>query len=146
MSIDIDHVEQMESAEFAGWVGELTDADLRGITGADRARLLDYVFGAIPAAFQAARAGDGRARIDFAITGEGDPDRYAVVVQDGQCRIEKPPTEVGAASLTLGLAEFLRLIVGTANPVTMVMFGKIKVGGELSQVLAFQRWFDMPRA
>lgn len=33
-----------------------------------------------------------------------------------------------------------------SNPVTMVMFGKIKVKGELQQVLAFQRWFHMPRA
>lgn len=146
MSIEIERVEQMEPQEFAAWVGSLSDDEIRGITGSDRERLLDYVFGAIPDAFQADRAGDGSARIGFSITGDGDPDRYAVVVDNGVCTVEKNPEQESAASLTLGLAEFLRLIVGTANPVTMVMFGKIKVAGELAQVLAFQRWFEMPRA
>ena len=146
MSIEIERVEQMESQEFAAWVGSVSDDELRAISGSDRVRLLDYVFGAIPGSFHADRAGEGTARIGFSITGDGEPDRYAVVVENRACVVEKNPEREPAASLTLGLTEFLRLVVGTANPVTMVMFGKIKVAGELAQVLAFQRWFDMPRA
>ena len=146
MSIDIEQVEQMEPQEFATWVGSLSDAEIREISGAERARLIAFIFSAIPDSFQPERAAGGSARIDFTITGGEEPERYAVVVEDGQCRTEQDPSEPGAASLTLALPEFLRLIVGTASPVTMVMFGKVKVSGELSQVLAFQRWFDMPRA
>lgn len=145
MSIDIERVEQMDSLEFAAWAGALSDSEIRALTPQERERLLAFIFGAIPDSFQPDRAAGGSARLDFIITGAEDPDRYAVVVADGTCRTEKDPDESASASLTLGLVEFLRLIVGRSNPVTMVMFGKIKVAGELSHVLAFQRWFDLPR-
>lgn len=146
MSIDIAAVEAMESAEFGAWVGALSDADARSIAGDERRRLLDYIFNGIPDSLNVDAAGEESARIKFIITGGEPDDRYAVVVGAGSCRIEKDPTEPPGASLTLGLTEFLRLITGMSNPVTMVMFGKIKIKGELQQILAFQRWFHMPRA
>lgn len=136
MSIDIAAVENMDSTEFARWVGSLSDAEASTITGEERRRLLDYIFNGIPDAFQADLAGGGSARLEFTVTGGEPDDRYAVVVDAGTCRIERDPSEEPGASLTMGQTEFLRLITGMSNPVTMVMFGKIKVKGELQQVLA----------
>lgn len=144
MSIDIERVEEMDGQEFAAWAGALSDAEIRAFTPQERDRLLGFIFGSIPGVFQAERAGGGSARLDFVVTGDQDPDRYAVVVEDGECHIEKDPQQPASATITLGLVDFLRLIVGRSNPVTMVMFGRMKVAGEVSQVLAFHRWFDLP--
>lgn len=146
MAPDIDRVIEMEAHAFNAWVGGLTDADVQRIPGPDRERLLDHVFGGIPKGFSPERASGRSARVIFHITGDEQPNPvYAVVVEDGVCRTEKDPTQEGGGALRLGLLEFLRLITGRRNPVTMVMFGKISVSGELSQVMAFQQWFNLPR-
>lgn len=146
MAPDIDRVIEMDAHAFNMWVGELTDAGAQEITGLDRERLLDHVFAGIPQGFSPERAGDRRARVTFKVTGDEQPDLvYAVVVEDGACRTEKDPSDEDGGTLRLGLLEFLRLITGRGNPVTMVMFGKISVSGQLSQVMAFPQWFSMPR-
>lgn len=146
MAPDIDRVIEMDAHAFNAWVGGLTDADVARIPGPDRERLLDHVFGGIPRGFSPERAGDRRARVTFKVTGDKQPDLvYAVVVEDGVCRTEKDPSEAGGGTLRLGLLEFLHLITGRGNPITMVMFGKVSVSGELSQVMAFPKWFSMPR-
>lgn len=102
MSIDIAAVENMDSTEFARWVGSLSDAEASTITGEERRRLLDYIFNGIPDAFQADLAGGGSARLEFTVTGGEPDDRYAVVVDAGTCRIERDPSEEPGASLTMG--------------------------------------------
>lgn len=147
MSTDIDRVIEMDAHEFSTWVGDLTEAQVREqLTAEDRELLLDHVFGGIPNGFKPERAAGRSARVAFHITGVEQPEAvYAVVVEEGVCRTEKAPDDAGGATLRLGLVEFLRLITGRANPVTMVLFGKISVSGELSQAMAFQQWFSMPR-
>lgn len=146
MATDIGRVIEMDAHAFNTWVGELTDPAAQEISHPDRERLLDHVFRGIPQGFSRQRAGDRSARVTFKVTGDGQPDLvYAVVVENGTCRTEKGPPESGGGTLRLGLLEFLRLVTGRGNPVTMVMFGKISVSGELSQVMAFPQWFSMPR-
>ncbi|NLX00504.1 MAG: acyl-CoA synthase [Actinomycetales bacterium] len=146
MSIDVDRVIAMEAREFGAWVDSLTQTEVRSVSGPGRERLLDHVFGGIPRGFQADRAVGRSARVTFRITADSQPDlAYAVVIEDGICHTEKEPTDRGGGTLRLGLLEFLRLITGRSNPVKMVVFGKIAVSGDLSQVMAFPKWFHMPR-
>jgi len=147
-TFDPARLDEMTAQEFASFVGSMSDAQIQSTLGGEhRSAVLDWLFGGVPEHFRPERADGGSARIHFRITGGAQPDpTYAIVVSDGQCTSEKDPTAEPGASLMLGLTEFLRLITGTANPMTMVMFGKLKVRGELPQVLAFQKWFDMPRA
>ena len=146
MSIDVDRVIAMEAPEFGAWVDSLTPVDVRKLSGPDRERLLDHVFGGIPRGFQADKAVGRSARVTFLITADSQPNLvYAVVIKDGICHTEKDPTDRGGGTLRLGLLEFLRLITGRSNPVKMVLLGKIAVSGDLSQVMAFPKWFHMPR-
>lgn len=147
MSFDPAALDEMSPQQFAVLVGSLSDAEIQSTLGAHREVLLEWLFTGVPELFRPERANGGDARIHVRITGGEEPDpTYAIVVEDGRCTTEKEPSAEPGASLMLGLSDFLRLITGTANPMTMVMFGKLRVRGALPQVMAFQKWFDLPRA
>lgn len=139
----------MDPAEFAQTVKKLSDKEINEIMGGEhRAAILDAIFDRFPTLFNAEKAKGADARVNWRITGGpgGTDDTYAVVVKDGTCAVEKSPTEEPTTSIMLGPAEFAKLITGSGNPTMMVMMGKIKARGDLSAAMAFQNWFDTPKA
>ncbi|MGL4744785.1 MAG: SCP2 sterol-binding domain-containing protein [Dermatophilaceae bacterium] len=149
MGLDPQTLPSLTAAEFVAAVSGASPRELRDdLGGPHRQALLDIVFARFPAQFRAEQAGDRRARIDFRITGGpgGSSDTYAVVVADGTCTIDKHPTAEPDLALMLGPAEFLGLIVGTGNPVTMFMTGKVKARGDLGLASALRHWFAAPNA
>ena len=123
----------------------MSDADTRSdLAGEHRQEILEKVFAHFPAQFLPDKAGDRNARIDFRITGgPGDSsDTYAVVVENGTCRIEPGASDAPDLSLMLGPVEFFKLITGSGNPAMMFMMGKIKVRGDIGLATALANWFD----
>jgi putative sterol carrier protein len=108
--------------------------------------MLDSVFARFPQQFRPDKAGDRSARIDFRITGgpDGSSDTYAVVVENGECRIDKHPSVESDLSLTMGPPEFLKLVTGNGNPAMMFMMGKIKARGDVGLATGLATWFDSP--
>ncbi|MGL5866266.1 MAG: SCP2 sterol-binding domain-containing protein [Dermatophilaceae bacterium] len=147
MALNPQTLPSLTAAEFVAAVSSASPRELRAdFAGAHREALLDLVFGRFPAQFRPERAGSRSARIDFRITGGPDDssDTYAVVVVNGACTIDKHPAAKPDLSLTLGPAEFLGLIVGTANPVMLFLTGKVTAGGDLALARVLRHWFATP--
>lgn len=49
-------------------------------------------------------------------------------------------------TLVMGDAEFLKLVSGNGNPVTMFMTRKLKVAGDVGLASGLTRYFDIPKA
>ncbi|MGL5927947.1 MAG: SCP2 sterol-binding domain-containing protein [Dermatophilaceae bacterium] len=147
MALDPQTLPGLTAAEFVATVSRASQRELRAdLGGPHREALLDLVFARFPGQFRPEQAGSRSARIDFRITGgpSGSSDTYAVVVDGGACSIDKHPTGEPDLSLTLGPAEFLGLIVGTGNPVTMFLTGKVRARGDLALAGALRTWFAGP--
>lgn len=145
MALDPQTLHGLPAAEFVALVKNTPDSEIASdFAGEHREPLLDSLFRRFPRQFRADRAGGRSARIDFRITGgpDGSSDTYAVVVADGQCTVEKPPTADPDLSLMMGPAEFLKLITGTGNPAMMFMMGKVKARGDLGLAGALSTWFE----
>jgi putative sterol carrier protein len=147
MAIDPQTLHGLPSDEFVALVKNTSDKELAADFGGEhREALLDSVFARFPLQFRPEKAGDRSARIEFHITGGpgGGTDTYAVVVEHGTCSIERPPNAPADLSLTMGPAEFLKVVTGNGNPAMMFMMGKIKASGDLGLAGALGNWFESP--
>ena len=120
MSLNPETIASLSPAGLFEHIMSMSDADIRADLGGEyRREILEAVFAHFPAQFRADKAGDRSARIDFRITGgPGDSsDTYAVVVEDGTCRIEPGASESPDLSLMLGPVGFLKLITGSGHDV-----------------------------
>ena len=149
MALDPQTLSSLEPAQFVALVKGMSDQEIRDdLAGPHRKGVLDSVFARFPQQFRPDKAGDRSARIDFRVTGgPGDSsDSYAVVVENGTCRVEEGSSEKADLSLVLGPAEFLRLVTGTGNPAMMFMMGKVKASGDLGLAAGLANWFESPKA
>mgnify|MGYP003452751283 CR=1 FL=1 len=144
MSLNPETIASLSPAGLFEHIMSMSDADIRADLGGE---ILEAVFAHFPAQCRADKAGDRSARIDFRITGgPGDSsDTYAVVVEDGTCRIDPGASESPDLSLMLGPVEFLKLITGSGNPAMMFMMGKIKARGDIALAGALSTWFETPK-
>ncbi len=148
MAIDPQTLHGLPAADFVALVKRTSDKEIANdFAGEHREALLDSVFARFPQQFRPEKAAGRSARIDFRITGgpDGGSDTYAVVVQDGECTIDKHPTAAPDLSLMMGPAEFLGLITGAGNPAMMFMMGKIKARGDVGLATGLANWFESPR-
>ncbi|MFC7546373.1 SCP2 sterol-binding domain-containing protein [Plantactinospora sp. GCM10030261] len=135
--------------EFAQLVKSTPDAKLAEIMQSDaRGKILNEVFGRMPALFRADRAGSTNAVIHWGITGrpDGGTDTYEVVIENGTCTVSETPQRDPKLSLTMGPVEFLKIVSGSGNPVMMFMSGKLKAKGDLGLAANIANLFDIPKA
>ncbi len=107
MAIDPQTLHGLPPAEFVALVKRTSDQQIEADFGGEhREQMLDSVFDKFPQQFRPEQAGDRSARIDFRITGapDGGSDTYAVVVDDGECRVDKHPSAEPDLSLMMGPA------------------------------------------
>ena len=145
MALDPQTLARLQPAEFGSLVKGMSDDEIRADLGGEhRGAILDAIFARFPQQFRPDKAGGRNARIDFHVTGgPGDStDTYAVVVDDGTCSIEKEPTASPNLSLTMGPAEFLKMLSGAGSPAMMFMMGKIKATGDLGMAAGLANWFE----
>ncbi|WP_097973074.1 SCP2 sterol-binding domain-containing protein [Streptomyces sp. gb14] len=133
--------------EFARIVKGLSAKQLAEVMrGELRARILGEVFGRMRQQFRPDAAGGLTALIRWKITGESDA-VYETAIADGSCRVttgrsdDEPRT-----TLVMADAEFLKLVSGNGNPVTMFMTRKLKVAGDAGLASGLTRYFDIPKA
>ncbi|MFJ6695149.1 SCP2 sterol-binding domain-containing protein [Streptomyces sp. NPDC091272] len=134
--------------EFARIVKRLTPREIKEIAqGELRTRVLAEVFGRMDRQFRPEAAGPLDALIRWKVTG-GDGDVvYETRIKDGTCTVTEGRSEnESRVTLIMGDAEFLKLVSGNGNPVTMFLTRKLKLVGDAGLAAGLPRYFDIPKA
>ncbi|MER5725127.1 SCP2 sterol-binding domain-containing protein [Streptomyces sp. NPDC002418] len=133
--------------DFARIVKGLSARQLDEVMHGDlRARVLREVFGRMRQQFRPEAAGRLKALIRWKITGESE-EVYETSIADGACVVSAGRSDAEPrTTLVMGDAEFLRLVSGNGNPVTMFMMRKLKVVGDVGLASGLTRYFDIPKA
>ncbi len=139
----------LEPEEFAALVTTASRGQLEEVMAGPRRReILDAIFHQLPTRFRADRAGATNAVVQWNITGgaEGATDVYDVAIADGACSVSGPSGTEPKVTFTLAGPDFLTLITGSANPMTMFMTGKLKAKGDLGLAANVANLFDLPKS
>jgi putative sterol carrier protein len=139
----------VDPAKFVAMVKGASDAQLADVMSSDqRTKILDQIFNRMPSLFRADRAGSTSAVLHWNIGGrpDGSVDTYELVIANGACSLSPSPSGEPKLALTLGGADFLKVVSGGANPVMMFMTGKLKAKGDLTLAANIANLFDLPKA
>jgi hypothetical protein len=139
----------LDPAQFASLVKNASDAQLNEVLGGDlRTKVLDEIFRRMPGLFRPERAGNTEAVIHWIITGApgGGSDTYELVIANGACALSETPSHEPKLAVTVGPADFLKLVSGNGNPVMMFMSGKLKAKGDLALAANIANLFNIPKA
>ncbi|MFD4944754.1 SCP2 sterol-binding domain-containing protein [Streptomyces sp. NPDC058409] len=133
--------------EFARIVKGLSAKQLGEVMhGELRSRVLGEVFGRMKQQFRPEAAGQLKALIRWKITGDSEA-VFETSISEGRCTVSEGRSEAEPrTTLVMGDAEFLKLVSGNGNPVTMFMMRKLKVAGDVSLASGLTRYFDIPKA
>lgn len=116
----------------------LADAEEAGADG-----ILVKLFMGMMMSFDAVRAAGRTAIIEYDIRGPGAlRHRYQVRVADGQCTISREAEGVADVTLRMSLPTFLKISSNTANPLLLILFGKLKVLGDRKLAREIKGWFS----
>ncbi len=106
---------------------------------------IDDVFGEIPKRFNGAAAGDWKADILFRFeTDSGEECRY-VSVADGAVNVGTGPLESPTATIRTEAATWVGMVTGSVNPMQAFMSGKLRVEGNVGDVMKLQDQSIFPR-
>ncbi|MHC0433683.1 SCP2 sterol-binding domain-containing protein [Streptomyces sp. O3] len=134
--------------EFARLVKSLSAQEIKEMAqdGALRARVLKEVFGRMERQFKPEAAGSLSAVIRWKINGVTEA-VYETAIADGAVTVREGRSE-GDPRVTLVMADadFLKLVSGNGNPVTMFMTRKLKIAGDVALASGLTRYFDIPKA
>ncbi|MFB8085327.1 SCP2 sterol-binding domain-containing protein [Streptomyces sp. NPDC055992] len=133
--------------EFARIVKSLSAKQLGEVMhGELRTRVLGEVFGRMKQQFRPEAAGALTALIRWKITGDTEV-VYETSIADGTCAVSEGRSDAEPrTTLVMADAEFLKLVSGNGNPITMFMMRKLKVAGDVGLASGLTRYFDIPKA
>ncbi len=140
----------VEPVEFARIVKGLPARRITELmSGPQRRRVLDEVFGRMETRFKPDSARGRDALIRWRIT-EGDEeggDVYETHIADGACTVSRGRTDrTPTVSLTMAALEFLKLVSGNASGPTLFFTRKLKVKGDIRLAGGLTHFFDIPKA
>lgn len=134
--------------EFARLVKSLSAREIaEAFQGEVRLRALREIFARMERLFRPEAAGSLRALIRWRVEGAEGATVFETAIADGRC-VAAEGASAGEPRVTLALAdaEFLRLVSGNGNPVTMFVLRKIKISGDVGLAAGLTRLFDIPKA
>ena len=106
----------------------------------DKPTTIQQVFQQMPTSFQAAKAGNINASVQFNLTGEGGG-TWTVKMANGKCEVKDGAAESPTATVSAAAADYLALARGELNAMSAFMSGKIKIAGDMGIMMRFQSWF-----
>jgi hypothetical protein len=141
---------EVSPQEFARLIKALPGREIAAaFQGELRLRALREIFTRMERLFRPEAAGSLKALIRWKVEG-GEADGTAVfetAIADGHCTATEGASEAEPrVTLALSDVEFLKLVSGNGNPVTMFVMRKIKIGGDVGLAAGLTRLFDIPKA
>jgi putative sterol carrier protein len=104
---------------------------------------LEQAFSGMCDAFRAERAAGQSAVIGWDIrTPDHGVVSYQVLVDDGACRAERKAVLEPRVVLAIGMADFLRLLLGSLDSQDAVESGKLGVSGDRVLATTIRDWFQ----
>ncbi|WP_415949652.1 SCP2 sterol-binding domain-containing protein [Streptomyces sp. KLOTTS4A1] len=134
--------------EFAKIVKSLSAKEIKEMAqdAALRARVLQEVFGRMERQFKPEAAGSLRAVIRWKISGVSEA-VYETAIADGAVTVREGRSEAEPrVTLVMADADFLKLVSGNSNPVTLFMTRKLRIAGDVALASGLTRYFDIPKA
>ena len=148
MSANVPDPASMDPREFAQLVKKTPADDLKQVMQSERRTvILDEIFARMAGLFRPDRAGSTNAVIHWIVGDrpDGGADTYELVIADGSCALSPKPEHEPKLALNLGSVDFLKVVTGNANPVTLFMTGKLKAKGDLGLAANIANLFDIPK-
>ncbi|HCT75513.1 MAG TPA: acyl-CoA synthase [Micromonosporaceae bacterium] len=146
---DLSDFKSIDPAQFAQLVKSASDSQMNEVMGGPlRQQVLDEIFARMPSLFRPDRAGNTNAVIHWVVGGkpDGGSDTYEIVIADGTCKLSPTPENEPKLALSMGPADFLKVVSGNGNPVMMFMTGKLKAKGDLGLAANIANLFNIPKA
>jgi putative sterol carrier protein len=145
--IDLDAMKSVGPEDFAKLMANVSDEQLAEMmSGPQRKQILDEIFNRMADHVDQSKVGDTNAVIHFKITGEGDPDEYEVVFENGAAKLSETPERDANVTLTIDPVNFLKLASNRASGPTLFMSGKLKLEGDLMLAQRMTSFFRIPTA
>jgi putative sterol carrier protein len=135
--------------EFARLVKQTPADDLKLLMqGSYRKAVLDKIFERMPDVFRPERARGMTAVVHWRIGDrpDGGTDTYELAISDGACQVSAAPTHEPKLALTISAVDFLKVVTGNANPMTLFLRGRMKAKGDLGLATRFPTLFDIPKS
>jgi putative sterol carrier protein len=99
------------------------------------------LFEEMPNVFDADKAGDFDATVQFMLTGE-DGGEWYVVIAGGEINVEQGTAESPTSTIHMEASDYADMVSGELNPMTAFMQQKVRIEGDLNTVMKFQTLFD----
>lgn len=136
--------------EFARLVKGLSAREIAAeFRGELRLRALREIFARMQRLFRPDAAGSLTALIRWKVEGSAEDGTavFETAIDAGACTAtEGASAAQPRVTLALTDAEFLKLVSGNGNPVTMFVLRKIRIGGDVALAAGLTRLFDIPKA
>jgi hypothetical protein len=136
--------------EFAGLIKALPSREVAGaFRGELRLRALREIFARMERQFRPDAAGSLKALIRWQVEGGGEDGTavFDTAIADGRCVATEGASEAEPrVTLAMSDIEFLKLVSGNGNPVTMFVMRKVRIGGDVGLAAGLTRLFDIPKA
>ena len=139
---------EISPQEFARLIKVLTAREIaEAFQGELRLRALREIFARMERLFRPEAAGSLRALIRWRVEGAEQTTVYETAIADGRCVVsEGVSASEPKVTLAMADAEFLKLVSGNGNPVTMFVLRKLKISGDVGLAAGLTRLFDIPKA
>lgn len=99
------------------------------------------IFDAMPAAFQAQKAGSAELALQFSLSGDNGG-TWGVEIDRGSCRAFAGEVADPVATISASDQDLLAVFNGDLNAVAAYMSGRVKVAGDVTAIMNLLALFD----
>ena len=101
------------------------------------------IFNQMPAAFLPEKAAGMNKTIQINLNGDGGG-QWAIKIANGAISVNEGQTDAPNLTLKMDASDYVDLVHGRADPMSLFMAGKVKVEGDISLAMKFQELFANP--
>jgi len=101
------------------------------------------IFEMMPSQFDAEAAGDWEAKVQYSIEGEGGG-TWVIAVTGGACAVSEGGVDDATATVETDAETWVGIAEGSVEPTTAFMTGKIRIQGNMADVMKSQKVFKRP--
>src|SRR5438552_18635134 len=118
---------------FASLIAQASDEQLAQGIAANRDPILEGIFKRMPEEFDASKASDVNAVVEWRISGnsEGGEDRWQLAIAGGTCTCTRGGDAAPDVTFTVDPIDFIKLIAGAESGPKLCVLGRLMLHGNL---------------